>query len=52
VPVERWHLIGSMTAVNDLLLFGWSTAVIFEVLAHRAEKWVHFSVSNDAPLED
>jgi hypothetical protein len=29
---ERWHLLGSMTAMNGVLLFGWSTAVIFEVL--------------------
>jgi hypothetical protein len=32
VPVENWRLIGPMTAMNGVLLFGWSTAVIFEVL--------------------
>jgi hypothetical protein len=32
VPVERWRLLGPMTAMNGMLLFGWSTAVIFEVL--------------------
>ena len=32
VPVERWRLMGPMTAMNRVLLFGWSTAVIFEVL--------------------
>jgi nitrate reductase NapE component len=32
VPVERWHLLGPITAMNGVLLFGWSTAVIFEVL--------------------
>jgi hypothetical protein len=32
VPVERWHLLGPMTAMNGILLFGWSTAVIFEIL--------------------
>lgn len=32
VPVERWRLVGPMTAMNGVLLFGWSTAVIFEVL--------------------
>jgi hypothetical protein len=31
-PVQRWHLLGPMTAMNAVLLFGWSTAVIFEVL--------------------
>ena len=31
-PVERWHLLEPMTAMNGVLLSGWSTAVIFEVL--------------------
>jgi hypothetical protein len=31
-PLERWHLLGPMAAMNGVLLFGWSTAVIFEVL--------------------
>ena len=31
-PVERWRLLGPMTAMNGVLLFGWSTAVIFQVL--------------------
>jgi hypothetical protein len=32
VPMERWRLIGPITAMNGVLVFGWSTAVIFEVL--------------------
>jgi hypothetical protein len=32
VPVERWRLLGPAAAMNGILLFGWSTAVIFEVL--------------------
>jgi Ion channel len=32
VPLERWQLLGPMTAMNGVLMFGWSTAVIFEVL--------------------
>jgi hypothetical protein len=31
-PLERWHLLGPMTAMNGVLLFGWSTAVIFAIL--------------------
>jgi len=31
-PVQEWQLLGPMTAMNGVLLFGWSTAVIFEVL--------------------
>jgi Ion channel len=32
LPVKRWQLLGPMTAMSGVLLFGWSTAVIFEVL--------------------
>jgi polyferredoxin len=32
VPAERWRLLGPMAAMNGVLLFGWSTAVIFEVM--------------------
>lgn len=32
LPVERWNLLGPATAMNGVLLFGWSTAVIFEIL--------------------
>jgi hypothetical protein len=35
-PVERWQLLGPMTAMNGVLLFGWSTAVIFAVLRKTA----------------
>ncbi|HEY7230511.1 MAG TPA: potassium channel family protein [Pseudolabrys sp.] len=32
LPTARWQLLGPVTAMNGVLLFGWSTAVIFEVL--------------------
>ena len=32
LPVERWRLLGPITAMNGALMFGWSTAVIYEVL--------------------
>ena len=38
VPVERWRLLGPMTAMNGVLLFGWSTAVIFEVLRKALDR--------------
>jgi len=31
-PQKEWLLLGPITAMNGALLFGWSTAVIFEVL--------------------
>ncbi len=32
IPVEYWRLLGPITAMNGVLLFGWSTAVIYDVL--------------------
>ena len=32
VPRPDWQLLGPMTAMTGVLMFGWSTAVIFEVL--------------------
>jgi hypothetical protein len=32
IPVARWRLFGPLTAMNGVLLFGWSTAVIYHVL--------------------
>jgi len=32
IPLKDWQLLGPITAMNGILLFGWSTAVIFEVL--------------------
>jgi hypothetical protein len=31
-PAQAWRLSGPMTAMNGILMFGWSTAVLFEVL--------------------
>ena len=36
-PVQVWRLIGPMTAMNGILMFGWSTAVLFEVLRETLE---------------
>jgi hypothetical protein len=41
VPAPRWNLLGPMTAMNGVLLFGWSTAVIFEVLRRALARGGH-----------
>jgi hypothetical protein len=49
-PQKNWLLIGPMTAMNGILMFGWSTAVLFEVLrktiAHLA--WIPETPLNSA----
>jgi hypothetical protein len=37
VPLPQWQLLGPITAMNGVLLFGWSTAVIFEILRKTLE---------------
>jgi hypothetical protein len=37
LPAKRWRLLGPMTAMNGVLLFGWSTAVIYDVLRTVAQ---------------
>jgi hypothetical protein len=32
LPVPQWQLLGPMTALNGILLIGWSTALAFAVL--------------------
>ena len=39
LPVARWRLLGPITAMNGILLFGWSTAVIFEVMEYGEHKF-------------
>jgi hypothetical protein len=36
-PAPRWLLLGPITALNGVMLTGWSTAVIFEVLRRAME---------------
>jgi hypothetical protein len=38
LPTPRWRLLGPMTAMNGVLLFGWSVAVMFEVLSRTLDR--------------
>ena len=37
-PVREWRLIGPLTAMNGVLLFGWSAAILFEVLRKTLDR--------------
>jgi hypothetical protein len=37
LPAPRWRLLGPVAAMNGILLFGWSTAVIYDVLRSVAQ---------------
>jgi hypothetical protein len=48
-PVEAWRLTGPMTAMNGILLFGWSTALLFEVLRKALEHLVAIRAPGFSP---
>lgn len=39
LPAAPWMVMGPMTAMNGVLLFGWSTAVLFQVLSITSEHY-------------
>ena len=41
---ERWQLLGPLEAVNGLLLFGLSTAIMFAVLSNLIAKRLHRNI--------
>jgi len=48
-PLKEWRLLGPMTATNVILMFGWSTALLFEVLRKTIEHLALIAPS-DAPF--
>jgi len=48
-PVQAWRLNGPMTAMNGILMFGWSTAVLFEVLRKTLDHLASIGVPRDQP---
>jgi hypothetical protein len=46
LPLDRWRLLGPMTAMNGVLMFGWSTALMFEVLQKTIERHGSFASSS------
>jgi hypothetical protein len=48
-PVKRWLLLGPATAMDGILLFGWSTAVIFQILRRTMVSTApHLPLTTDA----
>ncbi|WP_407187745.1 potassium channel family protein [Bradyrhizobium centrosematis] len=50
-PHQAWRLTGPMTAMNGILLFGWSTAVLFEVLRKTLEHLVAIGAGGFSPAD-
>jgi hypothetical protein len=39
VPPEEWRILGSVEAVTGVLMFGWSTGVLFSVVNHLQQRF-------------
>ncbi|MDN4999347.1 potassium channel family protein [Bradyrhizobium sp. GCM10027634] len=50
-PLASWRLIGPMTAMNGILLFGWSTAVLFEVLRKTLDHLAAIGAAGFSPVD-
>lgn len=38
-PPENWRILGAIEAVTGILMFGWSTGVLFSVVGHMQERF-------------
>jgi hypothetical protein len=47
---QRWRLLGPLEAINGLLLFGLSTAVMFAVLSRLIATRLHLTKGGAAPI--
>jgi hypothetical protein len=48
-PLPRWRLLGPMAAMNGILMFGWSTAILFEVLRKAIDRHVSLAWASAPP---
>ncbi|MDP3849814.1 MAG: potassium channel family protein [Luteolibacter sp.] len=39
VPPEKWRVLGAIEAVTGILMFGWSTGVLFAVVNHLTRRF-------------
>lgn len=39
VPPEKWRVLGAIEAVTGILMFGWSTGVLFAVVNHLTSRF-------------
>jgi hypothetical protein len=49
---DRWRLLGPLEAINGLLLFGLSTAVMFAVMSHLIANRLHHDPNPAVPTKD
>lgn len=51
IPPLHWRIFGPMEAVTGVLMFGWSTGVLFSVVSHMQLSFLRTSIAARADLE-
>jgi len=49
VPPGKWRILGSVEAVTGILMFGWSTGVLFSVVNHLQGRFSGQKQASDPP---
>src|SRR3954447_3736844 len=49
IPLPSWRLTAPITAMNGILMFGWSTAVLFEVLRKTLDHLAAIGAADFSP---
>jgi hypothetical protein len=48
IPPANWRILGSVEAVTGILMFGWSTGVLFSVVNHLQERFNEHRKTTDS----
>ncbi len=48
IPPGNWRILGAVEAVTGILMFGWSTGVLFSVVNHLQERFNEHRKSTDS----
>jgi hypothetical protein len=51
LPLPSWRLTAPITAMNGILMFGWSTAVLFEVLRKTLDHLEAIAAADFSPAD-
>src|SRR3954469_3435755 len=51
IPLPSWRLTAPITAMNGILMFGWSTAVLFEVLRKTLDHLAAIGAADFSPAD-
>lgn len=52
IPPENWRVFGAIEAVTGILMFGWSTGVLFSIVHRLQNNLIHFPEHKTEPTHE